>query len=54
VSTMTYNGKPYDLNYVNHLDLMKGAIINMDMSQTPNKTRGIKTSDVPYSLSTDK
>jgi len=54
VNTMTYNGKPYDLNWVSHLDLMKGAVINMDMSATPNKTRGVKASDVPYSLSTDK
>jgi len=54
VNTMTYNGKPYDLNWVNHLTLMQGAVINMDMSATPNKTRGVKTSDVPYSLSTDK
>ena len=54
VNTMTYNGKPYDLNWVNHLTLMQGAVINMDMSATPNKTRGVKISDVPYSLSTDK
>jgi predicted alpha-1,2-mannosidase len=54
VNTMTYNGKPYDLNWVSHLDLMKGAVINMDMTSTPNKTRGVKASDVPYSLSTDK
>jgi predicted alpha-1,2-mannosidase len=54
VNTMTYNGKPYDLNWVNHLTLMQGAVINMDMTATPNKTRGIKASDVPYSLSNDK
>jgi len=54
VNTMTYNGKPYDLNWVSHLNLMQGAVINMDMSSTPNKTRGIKAADVPYSLSTDK
>jgi putative alpha-1,2-mannosidase len=51
---MTYNGKPYDLNWVSHLALMQGAVINMDMSATPNKVRGIKASDVPYSLSNDK
>jgi len=54
VNTMTYNGKPYDLNWVSHLALMQGAVINMDMSATPNKARGIKASDVPYSLSNDK
>ena len=54
VNSMTYNGKPYDLNWVSHLALMQGAVINMDMSATPNKVRGIKASDVPYSLSNDK
>lgn len=54
VNTMTYNGKPYDLNWVSHVALMQGAIINMDMTAVPNKTRGIKASDVPYSLSNDK
>ncbi len=54
VNNMTYNGKPYDLNWVSHLALMQGAVINMDMSATPNKARGIKASDVPYSLSNDK
>jgi predicted alpha-1,2-mannosidase len=54
VNTMSYNGKPYDLNWVNHLALMKGAVINMDMAAKPNKSRGIKASDVPFSLSNEK
>jgi predicted alpha-1,2-mannosidase len=54
VNLITYNGKPYDLNWISHLDIMKGAVINIDMSATPNKTRGIKDADVPYSLSNEK
>ena len=54
VNTMTYNDKPYDLNWVSHLALMQGAVINMDMTAAPNKSRGVKATDVPYSLSTDK
>jgi predicted alpha-1,2-mannosidase len=54
VSTMTYNGKPYDLNYLDHKALMQGAVLNFDMSATPNKQRGIKESDFPYSLSNEK
>jgi putative alpha-1,2-mannosidase len=54
VHIMTYNGKPYDLNWVNHLALMQGAVINMDMTAKPNKSRGIKDTDVPFSLSNEK
>lgn len=54
VSTLTYNGKPYDLNYLDHKSLMQGAVLNFNMSATPNKQRGIKDSDFPYSLSNEK
>jgi len=54
VNTMTYNGKFYDLNWVGHAALLQGAIINMDMTAKPNKQRGIKAADVPYSLSNEK
>jgi len=54
VGTMTYNGKPYDLNYLDHKTLMQGAVINIGMSATPNKQRGIKEADFPYSLSNEK
>jgi predicted alpha-1,2-mannosidase len=54
VSTMTYNGKPYDLNYLDHKTLMQGAVLNFGMSATPNKQRGIKETDFPFSLSNEK
>jgi predicted alpha-1,2-mannosidase len=54
VNSMTYNGKLYDLNWVGHASLLQGAIINMDMTPKPNKQRGIKATDVPYSLSNEK
>lgn len=54
VGTMTYNGKPYDLNYLDHKTLMQGAVINIGMSATPNKQRGIKEADFPYSLSNER
>jgi hypothetical protein len=31
---------------------MKGAVINIDMTAKPNKNRGVKADDVPFSLST--
>ena len=54
VNSMSYNGKLYDLNWVGHASLLQGAVINMDMTAKPNKQRGIKAADVPYSLSNEK
>ncbi|RFZ85285.1 glycoside hydrolase family 92 protein [Mucilaginibacter terrenus] len=54
VKTLTIGGKPYTHNWLSHSNLLKGAVLNFDMSASPNKTRGIKTEDVPYSLSTEK
>ncbi|GAB3905889.1 GH92 family glycosyl hydrolase [Mucilaginibacter boryungensis] len=54
ISSLSYNGKPYDLNWLSHSALQKGAVINIKMSAIPNKQRGIKDADVPYSLSTEK
>jgi len=54
VQTLTFNGKPYDMNYVNHTDLLKGGVLDFTMSAQPNKTRGTKESSFPYSLSNEK
>ena len=54
ISTMTFNGVPYDYNWLSHTTLLQGAIINFNMSAQPNKLRGIKTVDYPYSLSNEK
>ena len=54
VNSLKVNGIKYDQNWLNHLDLQKGAILDFGMSAVPNKTRGIKESSFPYSLSTEK
>ncbi|MDO3643365.1 GH92 family glycosyl hydrolase [Mucilaginibacter sp. L3T2-6] len=54
INNMNVNGKPYDLNWLSHDALLKGAVINYKMSATPNKQRGIKDADAPYSLSNEK
>ena len=51
IKTMTSNGKPYTKNWLSHQDLLKGAILNFDMSPVPNKQRGINQEDVPFSES---
>lgn len=54
VSALTVNGKPYDYNWLSHAALLQGGVLNFSMSATPNKARGIKAEDLPYSLSTEK
>jgi predicted alpha-1,2-mannosidase len=54
IQTLTLNGKPYDLNYLKHADLAKGAVLNFTMSAKPNTQRGTKESSFPYSLSNEK
>ncbi|SDS83792.1 alpha-1,2-mannosidase, putative [Mucilaginibacter mallensis] len=51
ITTMTFNGVPYDYNWLSHKALMQGAVINVGMSDVPNKSRGIKDKDFPFSLS---
>ncbi|TSD67094.1 glycoside hydrolase family 92 protein [Inquilinus sp. KBS0705] len=54
VNTLTVNGKPYDYNWLSHTALLQGSVLNFNMSAQPNKLRGTKPQDVPYSLSTEK
>ncbi|WP_352423928.1 GH92 family glycosyl hydrolase [Proteiniphilum sp.] len=54
VSDIKMNGKEYTKNYFTHDQLMNGAKIDFSMSETPNKMRGTKESDFPYSFSNEK
>jgi predicted alpha-1,2-mannosidase len=54
ISTMKLNGKDYTKNYLTFQDLMKGAKIDLKMSESPNKQRGVETSDYPYSFSNEE
>ena len=51
IASMTVNGKSLTRNYLTHKELMNGAKITMKMSSTPNKQRGVRESDFPYSFS---
>jgi len=53
VHELKVNGKPYSKNWLSHQELMKGADLHFEMTQTPNKNRGTNTADFPYSLSTE-
>ena len=50
VQSLTINGKKYDKLYITHADLLKGGVWEFKMGTSPNKKRGQKTEDKPYSL----
>ncbi len=54
IKSMKLNGQDYTKNYLDHNDLMKGAVLDIEMDNQPNKQRGIQLSDFPYSFSTEK
>ena len=54
IKSLKFNGQNYTKNYLGHNDLMKGAVLDIEMDDQPNKQRGIQTADFPYSFSTEK
>lgn len=52
IESMKLNGQTYTKNYLDYNDLMKGGVWDVEMGDTPNKTRGTQASDIPYSFST--
>ena len=54
ITDLKLNGANYTKNYFTHKDLMNGAKITIEMSETPNKERGIEPSDFPYSFTSDE
>lgn len=51
IDKMYIDGNPWDKNYVNYYDLMDGAYLEFEMSDTPNKSRGTEEEAYPYSFS---
>lgn len=54
VQSLQIDGKPYSKNWISHSALEKGAVLDFNMTATPNKQRGSNPADFPYSLSTEK
>lgn len=52
VNQLKINGVAYSKNWLSHQALMKGAVLEFEMSDKPNKKRGSAEKDFPYSLST--
>ncbi len=53
IQDVKMDGKEYTKNFLNHTDLMKGAVIDFKMGDKPNEKRGITDSDFPYSFSNE-
>ncbi|MBP6024993.1 GH92 family glycosyl hydrolase [Ferruginibacter sp.] len=54
VQQLKWNNVLYTKNYINHFDLLKGAVLNFSMDNIPNKQRGNNKITYPYSYSTLK
>lgn len=53
ISNVKLNDKLYDFNYLLHEDILKGGKLDLQMSNQPNKKRGITKKSYPYSMSTE-
>jgi len=53
IENIKLDGNDYSKNYFNHSYLMNGANIDILMSEEPNKARGTKKSEAPYSFSNE-
>ena len=51
IKDMNINGEKYTKNYLKHSTLMDGAVVSIEMDDTPNKSRGVLDDDAPYSFS---
>lgn len=53
INSLRLNDEDYTKNYLRHTDLIKGGRIDVEMSDTPNHSRGIADEDAPYSFSNE-
>lgn len=51
IKDLRINGKEHTHNYLQHDQLIQGAMIDVIMSETPNRNRGVDCDDAPYSFS---
>lgn len=54
IQSAALNGKSYTHNFIRYEDIVNGGSIKFEMGGQPNKTRGTKETDFPFSLSGEK
>jgi predicted alpha-1,2-mannosidase len=51
IQSATLNQQALSKNYIHYSDMVTGGNLRFEMGQTPNKERGLKAADRPFSLS---
>lgn len=51
IQNATLNGKRHTRNYIHYSDIVNGGVLELQMSNQPEKTRGTAKEDRPFSLS---
>ena len=52
IKKVLFNGKEYTKLYLTHADILQGGTLEFEMAARPNKARGQKPADKPYSMTT--
>ena len=50
IKSLSFNGKPVDVNYLTHEQLMEGGELKFELASSPVTTRGTADASLPYSL----
>ena len=50
IQSASWRGIPFNNNYMNHADLLKGGKLLFNMGVHPNKSRGVLPENYPYSI----
>ena len=54
IESMSFNGKNYTKNYLEHFELLQGGVLDIKMGDKPNMNRGVNPEDFPYSFSVNE
>ncbi len=54
IQHMKMDGKEYNRNFLPYEELLKGAVLDFEMSATPNRNRGAEAASRPFSLTLEK
>lgn len=54
IESLSFNGKNYTKNYLDHNELYQGGVLDFRMGDKPNFNRGVNPEDLPYSFSVDE
>lgn len=52
IQRATLNGRPFEQNYLTHEEVTSGGVLKLQMGPEPNRDRGVRPQDRPYSVST--